>query len=111
MPRNFEKELHKADWIIDKIQESDIYAQNLYAALCNNDLYPIDNLFDIIRQDVWHCSWRYAAGMIAGYREDEDYIDWYCSGMFDTEGFVPESIVTDEIQADVRKMGWKITDK
>jgi hypothetical protein len=112
MSRNFEAELVEAYWITEKIQENDVYAQNFYAALCNNDLYPIDDLFDIIRQDAWHCSWRYSAGIVAEYREGEDYIDWYCSGiMFDTDGLVPEATVTDEIQADVRKMGWMIKTK
>jgi hypothetical protein len=47
--------------------------------------------------------------MVAEFREDEDYIDWYCSGILATEeGAVPEATVTDEIQADVRKMGWMI---
>jgi hypothetical protein len=116
MNRNFETELVEAYWITEKIQENDVYAQNLYAALCNNDLYPIDDLFDIIRGTAWSCSWRYAAGLVAEYRVNEDYIHWYCSGcsgknslqMHDESGYVPEAYVTDEIQDDVNRLGWKI---
>jgi hypothetical protein len=110
MNRNFETELVEAYWITEKIQENDVYAQNFYAALCNNDLYPINDLFDIIRGTAWSCSWRYAAGLVAEYRENEDYIDWYCSGMHDESGYgyVPEAYVTDEIQDDVNRLGWKI---
>lgn len=108
MTRNFEAELIEAYWITEKIQSDNIYAQNFYAALCNNTLYPIDNIFDILRENSWSCSWRYAAGVVAEYRENEDYIDWYCSGMHDESGYVPEAYITDEIQDDVNKMGWKI---
>lgn len=108
MTRNFEAELIEAYWITEKIQSDPVYAQNFYAALCNTSLYPIDNLFDIIKGEAWGCSWRYAAGIVADYRENEDYIDWYCSGMHDESGYVPEAYITDEIQDDVNKMGWKI---
>lgn len=108
MPRNFEAELVEAYWITEKIQSDPVYAQNFYAALCNTSIYPIDNLFDIIRGEAWGCSWRYAAGLVADYRENEDYIDWYCSGMHDESGYVPEAYITDEIQDDVNKLGWKI---
>lgn len=108
MNRSFEVELVEAYWITEKIQSNSTYAQNFYAALCNNSFYPIDNLFDILRENVWHCSWRYAAGIVAEYRENEDYLDWYCSGMHDQSGYVPEAYITDEIQDDVNKLGWKI---
>jgi hypothetical protein len=53
-------------------------------------------------------------------RQQGDYIDWYCSGMgglatYDVkEGeeymarmkFVPESVITEEIEADLLKLGW-----
>jgi hypothetical protein len=51
-------------------------------------------------------------------REEGDYIEWYCSGMggltsyddIHTDGYVPESVVTDEIRADLRKLGWIVLD-
>ena len=60
----------------------------------------------------WNCSWRYAAGLVSDIREDESYIDWYCSGTgfkgTDFTGFVEESYVTDEIIDDFDKIGWQI---
>ena len=39
MPRkvfNLERDIRGTDWIIKKIRKQEIYAQNFYAALCNN---------------------------------------------------------------------------
>ena len=38
----------------------------------------------------------------------ESYLDYYCSGMIDKEGYVPEGVVTDEIRLDLIKLGWSI---
>ena len=52
-------------------------------------------------------------------RESGDYIDWYCSGMGGLsynpnedlkQGYVPESLVTDEIRADLFQLGWQVID-
>jgi len=34
---NMQYDLRSTDWILAKVRESDSYAQNLYAAICNND--------------------------------------------------------------------------
>lgn len=115
---NLEYDLRTNDWILEKTRNSDIYAQNLYAALCNNDFIKND-IWPILKGETWHCSWRYAGGIIADMREEGDYINWYCSGIRDVvleventahvkKQYVSESIVTDEIREDLLKLGWKV---
>ena len=113
---NMEHDLRTADWILDKVRNNDTYAQNLYAAMCNND-FQQHKVWPIIKGEIWTCSWRYAGGIIADMRESGDYIDWYCSGIGDglgngdldgTKGYVSESVVTDEIREDLRKLGWVV---
>ena len=135
---NMEYDLRSTEWILEKVRASEVYAQNLYAAMCNNDFQRVEventaeNLVDVLKDGLptWSCSWRYAGGIIADMREDGDYIDWYCSGIRDnremdddqfqqltkeqqeryiiTKDFVGESVVTDEIQEDLLKLGWKV---
>jgi hypothetical protein len=118
---NMEYHLLTTDWILEKVQTSDSYAQNLYAAMCNRDFQKLD-IIPILKDQKWSCSWRYAGGIIADMRQKGDYIDWYCSGMgglnleYDGEetneqwqartGYVPESVVTEEIQIDLKRLGW-----
>ena len=98
---NLEIDLFKTDWIVSKCLNSDIYSQNLYAAICNNLFYKDD--------EEWSASWRHAGGIVADLRnKGECYIDWYCSGMADREGYLPESVVSDEIREDLLKLGWII---
>lgn len=108
---NLEYDLRSTDWILDKVRSSDTYAQNLYAAMCNNE-FTKNDVWPILQDDSWSCSWRYAGGIIADMREEGDYIDWYCSGIGagygenHVAGYVPESDVTDEIREDLLKLGW-----
>jgi hypothetical protein len=122
---SMEYDLLTTDWILDKVRGSKSYAQNLYAAMCNMRFVKKD-LFPYLRQDpdkdLVSYSWRYAGGIIADMRQEGDYIDWYCSGMgglnHDFEGdetneqwqkrtgYVPESVITEEIEADLLKLGW-----
>lgn len=117
MPRrvyNLERDLRSTNWMIDKIRTKEIYAQNLYAALCNNEYAPKD-VWGILKNIHWDCSWRYAASLIAEIREDESYLDWYCSGTgfqgVDFTGFVEESYVTPEIESDFDQIGWLLVTK
>lgn len=117
---NLEYDLRTTDWILEKVRTNDTYAQNLYAAMCNNDFQRAD-LWPILTDKFWHCSWRYAGGIIAHMRQRGDYIDWYCSGIrneaafngdtntdivYDEKKYVPESVVTEEIENDLGKLGW-----
>jgi hypothetical protein len=104
---NLEYDLRSTDWILEKVRASDVYAQNLYAAMCNNEFQRLD-VYPILANQVWSCSWRYAGGIIADMRESGDYIDWYCSGMGDGDGFVSECQVTDEIADDLNRLGWRV---
>ncbi len=122
---NMEYDLLTTDWILEKVRTRESYAQNLYAAMCNMR-FVRKELFPYLRQDpdrdLWSASWRYSGGIIADMRQEGDYIDWYCSGMgglnqeFDAKetneewqnrtGYVPEGVVTEEIEADLFKLGW-----
>ena len=127
---NMEYDLRSTDWILDKVRANEVYAQNLYAAMCNNEFQKLD-VMPILRDDKWSCSWRYAGGIVADMRMTGDYIDWYCSGIkgdnytdddlenlneesrerFEiTKQFVRESYVTDEIREDLKRLGWIVVD-
>jgi hypothetical protein len=111
---NLERDIRSTDWIISKVREQEIYAQNLYAALCNNSYIPRD-VWGILKNITWDCNWRYAADLIADIRQDDSYIEWYCSGTgfigVDFTGFVEESVVTDEIETDFNQIGWVLSTK
>ena len=110
---NMEYDLLTSDWIAEKCKE-DGYAQNLYAAMCNNEFIKND-VWPLLKQETWSCSWRYAGGIVADIREQGDYLDWYCSGMGSglgngdedgSKGYVGESKITEEITDDLLKLGW-----
>ena len=109
---NLERDIRSTDWIISKVRHREIYAQNLYAALCNNEYVPQD-VWGILKNIHWDCTWRYAASIVADIREDDSYIDWYCSGTgfagTDFTGFVEESYVTEEVESDFNQIGWLLT--
>lgn len=120
---NLEYDLLTTDWILDKARNDEAYAQNLYAAMCNNEFVKND-VWPRLKDERYSCSWRYAGGIIADMLQEGDYIDWYCSGirgdaaepfkptdeqrerMKITERFVGEGYVTDEIRNDLLKLGW-----
>lgn len=108
-----EYDLRTTDWIVEKVKNSISYAQNLYAAMCNNDFQRLD-IMPILSDKKWSCSWRYAGGIVAHMREEGDYIDWYCTGIRGVNspgnGSVGESIVTDEIREDLHRLGWIVLD-
>jgi hypothetical protein len=110
---NLEWDLRTTGWILEKIRNSDVYAQNLYAALCNNDFQKRD-VMPILTNKTCSYSWRYAGGIIADMQQKGDYIDWYCSGIRESgmpdEGFVGEGTVTEEIEQDLLKLGWNVCD-
>ena len=117
---DLEYEMMNSVWFRNKVRESESYAQNLYAAMCNNQFVKND-VWPILEDKRWGCSWRYAGGLVADLREEGDYLDWYCSGIGSdgidmggtykrelTKNYVPESHVTDEIKDDLLKLGWII---
>ena len=123
---NMEHDLRSTDWILAKARDSEAYAQNLYAAMCNND-FQRNDVWPLLKNQTWSASWRYAGGIIADMRGEGDYMDWYCSGIqggatddmsaedrvkynWYQENFVGESHVTDEIREDLLKLGWLVVD-
>jgi hypothetical protein len=126
---NLEYDLVTTDWILQKVRTRDDYAQNLYAAMCNNGFIKLD-VIPILKQEEWSCSWRYAGGIVADMRQEGDYIDWYCSGIRNhhdmteeekqtwtdeqkarfeiTNRYVREGCITDEIRNDLHQLGWAV---
>ncbi len=125
---NLEWDLRTTDWILSKARASESYAQNIYAALCNNGFIKLA-VIPILTEKEWSCSWRYAGGIVADMLGEGDYIDWYCSGIrggitYDDEPeepteeykqkleelsrYVPEGKITDEIREDFQKLGWAV---
>lgn len=129
---NMEFDMRSADWMVAKVRNSRVYAQNLYAAMCNTEFQKLD-VIAILKDQHWSASWRYAGGIVADMRGKGDYIDWYCSGIRNSqplepgewegwteeqkisykegEAFVGEMTVTDEIREDLLKLGWVVIDQ
>ena len=118
---NLEYDLRSTKWICDKAKARESYAQNIYAALCNQD-WQKNDVWPLLKGDTYSCSWRYAGGIVADMVESGDYIDWYCSGIngdltedqiasalekgMDIVRYVSEGVVTDEVREDFFKLGW-----
>ena len=118
-PENdLEYDLLTTPWVIEKARASKSYAQNIYAALCNQDWQRID-VMPILKNETWGCTWRSAGGIVADILGEGDYIDWYCSGSMGNpdnhghtpSGYVGEGHVTDEIREDFRQLGWQPVDQ
>jgi len=93
---NLEFDLRSTDWICKKAKDLD-YGKRLYAALCNTQ-WQKNDVWKILKDEYWSCSWRSAGGIVADMIEQGDYMDWYCSG---SEGYIHP-----EIAEDLSKLGW-----
>lgn len=130
---NLEYDLRTCDWIAEKVRRRKDYAQNLYAAMCNNR-FQRHHVWNVLADQIWSCSWRYAGGIVADLCQEGDYLDWYCSGIQDRDpptdqeesewtqqqkllweteykNYVSESTVTDEIRSDLFVLGWNVVDQ
>jgi hypothetical protein len=86
-----------------------------------------NEVWTILLDKSWSCSWRYAGGIVANIRQEGDYIDWYCTGSNydpppseeldhlnldelmrykESQAYVGEGCITDEIREDLFKLGW-----
>jgi hypothetical protein len=132
---NMEYDLRSTKWICDKVKSSEVYAQNLYAAMCNRE-FTKNDVWPLLQDKRWDCSWRYAGGIVCHMKESGDYIDYYCSGIrgqedlsdeeyaqldkaqqesyiqskLRVEKYVGEGNVTDEVKEDLLKLGWIVID-
>lgn len=126
---NLEYDLRSTPWILEKARGDSVYAQHLYAALCENVWQRADP-WPILKNETWSCSWRHAGGIIADMLGRGDYIDWYCSGIADDadevlsiedniafeqiktrmikKAFVGEGFVTDEVKQDLCRLQWQL---
>mgnify|MGYP003342671237 CR=1 FL=1 len=124
---NLERDVKRTDWMVEQIRQDQVYAQNLYAALCNTD-WQRNEVWPLLKGQTYSCSWRYAGGIVADMIESGDYIDFYCSGIrggmlsdeeraemspeaierhdWINQHFVGEGHVTDEIREDFFQLGW-----
>jgi predicted DNA binding CopG/RHH family protein len=110
---NLEYDLRTSEFIVEKCKNR-AYAQNIYAALCNNEFIKND-VMPILKEEYWSCTWRYAGGIVADLTGEGDYLDWYCSGIRHDDGeltslYVGEGDVTDEVKEDLFKLGWLVAD-
>lgn len=116
------EDMQSAAWFVTKVQASESYAQNLYAAMCNNHFIKRE-VWPMLKDETWRCSWRGAGGIVAELRGEGDYMDWYCSGMgllatydekegvehMNRKQYVTEGTITDEIQADLGRLDWLVS--
>jgi len=126
--RDLVEMIWQTPWMLEKIRTRKDYAQNLYAAFCNMQWCKRE-MWDILKEEYWSCSWRGAGGLVAEWQgKGGDYMDWYCSGMaglnsdYDPNGkmtfeewqahtkYVSEGNVTDEIKEDFKKLGWTVVE-
>ena len=119
---NMEYDLRSSKEMCDKVKQSDNYAQNLYAAMCNMT-WQSREFWQELKGETWSASWRHAGGIVADMQETGDYINWYCSGIGNEEygngldgtipdvtdgrDYVPEGTVTEEIELDLNRLGWR----
>lgn len=123
---NMEYDMRTSEALVAKVKAREEYAQNLYAAMCNNDFIK-NEPWNILQEKTWSASWRSAGGIVAHMRGEGDYIDWYCSGIHNDwndeeynnaskeeqaryiwikNNFVGEGRITDEVKEDLFKLGW-----
>jgi len=123
---SLEQDLLASPMMLARVRDSAIYAQHLYAAMCNQK-FAKNEVWPQLQGQTWSCTWRYAGGIIADMRQQGDYLDWYCSGIRDsgltdeeynqldkhdqelyleTRNYVSEGHVTDEVRADLLTLGW-----
>ena len=119
LDHNLENDITNDTSIIKKAISCEIYSQNLYAALCNND-FQKQEVWSILKGLVWSCSWRYAGDIVSKIRDTGSYMDWYCSGINDFNNdtistqpgtnrrIVVEGEITREISEDLKLLKWKI---
>lgn len=99
------------DDILQKFN-SKIFAQNFYAALCNTVWEDSEH-----SELEFSVSWRSAARFVSNIRwsyfnQDEDYLDYYCSGIKSQNNndplLIEEGLVTPEISECMETLGLRM---
>lgn len=123
---NMEYDMRTSKVMVEKVRSREDYAQNLYAAMCNNEFIK-NETWPLLAEQTWSASWRSAGGIVANMVGKGDYVDWYCSGIrgdwTDEEycnatkedqeryiwmknNFVGEGYITEEVRQDLFNIGW-----
>ena len=76
------------------VQESDVFAALLYAALCNTGWVHKRS------GQRWHVSWRGAGRTVAHLRGQGDYMDWYLGG--------EECTMDENVLGEIQILGWAL---
>ena len=96
---NLEYDLRTSEYIINKVRSSEDYGDRLYGTLCNNEFIKRE-MWQVLKEETWGCSWRYAGGILADIMGKGDYMDWYCGGL--------EGTVDEEVEQDLYNLGWLV---
>lgn len=98
------------------VAKDEKFAQNLYCALSNRLWMKLD-MWEILTENHWSCSWRRAGEIVSKMRHsndsiEPDYMEYYCSGIgvgVDDHikgNFVAEGVLTDQVELELKKIGW-----
>ena len=94
---DLERDIINTESIRMRVRHDPSFAQELYAALCNNQFVHVD--MEHPEDEYWSCTWRYAGGVIAGtVAVMGDYLDYYCSGN--------EGEISPRIAEALAEIGW-----
>jgi len=89
MPVDFEKDLE--DCFGERMKSSDKLCENIWSALANV-------VWRHSTGEEYRLSFRDAGGLISQIAGHGNYMDWYCSGPYET--------VSDQISRTMRDRGW-----
>lgn len=115
---NLEFDICRCQQLVQRVRDDPVFAQNLYAALCNT-VWQYKDAWYILKGRHWSCSWRHAGSIVADILGTGRYTDFYCSGMQiyhedDKPGinpmelkFVPEGLVVKEVEEELARLGWQ----
>lgn len=94
---NLERDLVANEAIREAVQTDRTFANELYAALCNNQFIHV-RMGDH-ENDYWSCTWRYAGEIVAHIESlGGDYMDYYCTGN--------EGTISPRVESALAAIGW-----
>ena len=92
--RSLEGDIMRSSKFLDKIENNEEFATEVYRTLCNNKFFHEE------RNMVWTGSWRYVGGFVSSISNpgSSDYMDFYCSG--------DEGRLNEEVMSNLKELGW-----